>query len=182
MSGHQCLCPRYNCLLFVPVSGEAYRGLALVDKTIEGHGWWYWALKRFSGLRSAAGRQGGLRAAPAPPNWPVRSCHIARSSGAYEQRRRAQRGPKLTAGERAAPCHPAIAFGAYLDGFVQLHKDHYGRGPEKAKTYFQDDLVVVLMRGGFTKVRKPCCKTVAANRCSSSGDTSKRPCGLALRK
>lgn len=38
--------------------------------------------------------------------------------------------------------------------FVQLHKDHYGRGPEKAKTYFQDDLVVVLMRGGFTKVEE----------------------------
>jgi uncharacterized protein YbcI len=38
--------------------------------------------------------------------------------------------------------------------FVQLHNDHYGRGPEKAKTYFQDDLVVVLMRGGFTKVEE----------------------------
>ena len=37
---------------------------------------------------------------------------------------------------------------------VQLHKDFYGRGPEKAKTYFQDDLVVVLMRGGFTKVEE----------------------------
>ena len=38
--------------------------------------------------------------------------------------------------------------------FVQLHKDYYGRGPERAKTYFQDDLVVVLMRGGFTKVEE----------------------------
>jgi len=35
---------------------------------------------------------------------------------------------------------------------VQLHKEYYGRGPTKAKTYFQDDLVVVLMRGGYTKV------------------------------
>lgn len=37
---------------------------------------------------------------------------------------------------------------------VQLHKEYYGRGPTKAKTYFQDDLVVVLMRGGFTKVEQ----------------------------
>jgi uncharacterized protein YbcI len=37
---------------------------------------------------------------------------------------------------------------------VQLHKDYYGRGPEKAKTYFQDDLVVVLMRGGFSRVEE----------------------------
>ena len=37
---------------------------------------------------------------------------------------------------------------------VQLHKDYYGKGPDKAKTYFQDDLVVVLMRGGFTKVEE----------------------------
>ena len=37
---------------------------------------------------------------------------------------------------------------------VQLHKEYYGKGPTKAKTYFQDDLVVVLMRGGFTKVEQ----------------------------
>jgi uncharacterized protein YbcI len=37
---------------------------------------------------------------------------------------------------------------------VQLHKEFYGRGPEKAKTYYQDDLVVVLMRGGFTRVEE----------------------------
>ena len=35
---------------------------------------------------------------------------------------------------------------------VQLHKEFYGRGPTRAKTYFNDDLVVVLMRGGFTQV------------------------------
>ena len=35
---------------------------------------------------------------------------------------------------------------------VQLHKEYYGKGPEKAKTYYSDDLVVVLMRGGYTKV------------------------------
>jgi uncharacterized protein YbcI len=37
---------------------------------------------------------------------------------------------------------------------VGLHKDFYGKGPTKAKTYLHDDLVVVLMRGGFTKVEQ----------------------------
>jgi uncharacterized protein YbcI len=37
---------------------------------------------------------------------------------------------------------------------VQLHKEYYGRGPTKAKTYVHDDLVVVLMRGGFTRVEE----------------------------
>jgi uncharacterized protein YbcI len=37
---------------------------------------------------------------------------------------------------------------------VQLHKEFYGKGPTKAKTYYNDDLVVVLMRGGFTRVEE----------------------------
>jgi uncharacterized protein YbcI len=37
---------------------------------------------------------------------------------------------------------------------VQLHKEFYGRGPTRAKTYCSDDLVVVLMRGGFTQVEE----------------------------
>src|SRR3712207_2336779 len=37
---------------------------------------------------------------------------------------------------------------------VGLHKEFYGKGPEKAKTYYADDMVVVLMRGGFSKVEE----------------------------
>jgi len=37
---------------------------------------------------------------------------------------------------------------------VQLHKEFYGKGPTKAKTYVLDDVVVVLMRGGFTRVEE----------------------------
>jgi uncharacterized protein YbcI len=37
---------------------------------------------------------------------------------------------------------------------VQLHKEFYGKGPTKAKTYISGDLVVVLMRGGFTRVEE----------------------------
>jgi uncharacterized protein YbcI len=50
--------------------------------------------------------------------------------------------------------HRQSALARISTRIVQLHKDCYGRGPDKAKTYFQDDLVVVLMRGGFNKVEQ----------------------------
>jgi uncharacterized protein YbcI len=37
---------------------------------------------------------------------------------------------------------------------VQLHKEFYGRGPTGAKTYIADDVVTVVMRGGYTKVEE----------------------------
>ena len=37
---------------------------------------------------------------------------------------------------------------------VVLHKEFYGKGPTKARTYVQDNLVVVLLRGGFTRVEE----------------------------
>ena len=36
--------------------------------------------------------------------------------------------------------------------FVQLVKEHGGRGPTQARTYVDDNLVVVLMQGGFTRL------------------------------
>jgi uncharacterized protein YbcI len=43
---------------------------------------------------------------------------------------------------------------AISDGMVALLKDYYGVGPSQAKTYYHDDLVVCLMRGGFTRVEQ----------------------------
>ena len=43
---------------------------------------------------------------------------------------------------------------AISDGMVALLKDYYGVGPSQTKTYFHDDLVVCLMRGGFTRVER----------------------------
>ena len=40
------------------------------------------------------------------------------------------------------------------NGMVALLKDYYGVGPTQTKTYFHDDLVVCLMRGGFTRVER----------------------------
>ena len=43
---------------------------------------------------------------------------------------------------------------AISDGLVSLLKEFYGRGPTRAKTYYDDDLVVCLLRGGFTRVER----------------------------
>ena len=43
---------------------------------------------------------------------------------------------------------------AISDGLVGLLKEYYGRGPEKTKTYVAEDLVVCLLRGGFTRVEQ----------------------------
>lgn len=43
---------------------------------------------------------------------------------------------------------------AISDGLVALLKEFYGRGPTRAKSYFEDDLVVCVLRGGFTRVEQ----------------------------
>jgi len=43
---------------------------------------------------------------------------------------------------------------AISDGLVALLKEYYGRGPTRAKSYYEDDLVVCLLRGGFTRVEQ----------------------------
>jgi uncharacterized protein YbcI len=43
---------------------------------------------------------------------------------------------------------------AISDGIVALLKEFYGRGPTQAKSYYQDDLVVCVLRGGFTRVEQ----------------------------
>jgi uncharacterized protein YbcI len=43
---------------------------------------------------------------------------------------------------------------AISDGLVALLKEYYGRGPDRTKTYVNGDLVVCLLRGGFTPVEE----------------------------
>jgi uncharacterized protein YbcI len=40
------------------------------------------------------------------------------------------------------------------DGLVALLKEFYGHGPTRTKSYYQDDLVVCLLRGGFSRVEQ----------------------------
>jgi uncharacterized protein YbcI len=53
---------------------------------------------------------------------------------------------------------PTTARGAIAaeiaDGLVHLHKEYYGKGPTKAKTYLVDDTVICMLRGGFTVVER----------------------------
>jgi uncharacterized protein YbcI len=43
---------------------------------------------------------------------------------------------------------------AISDGMVGLLREFYGRGPTRAKSYYEDDLVVCLLRGGFSRVEQ----------------------------
>jgi uncharacterized protein YbcI len=44
---------------------------------------------------------------------------------------------------------------AISNSIVAILREHYGRGPMKAKTYALDDIIVVVMRGsGFTALEK----------------------------
>jgi uncharacterized protein YbcI len=43
---------------------------------------------------------------------------------------------------------------AISDGMVALLKEFYGVGPTQTKTYYVEDLVVCLLRGGFTRVEQ----------------------------
>ena len=43
---------------------------------------------------------------------------------------------------------------AISDGMVALLKEFYGRGPTRTKSYYEDDLVVCILRGGFSRVEQ----------------------------
>jgi uncharacterized protein YbcI len=60
------------------------------------------------------------------------------------------------------------------DGMVALLKEYYGVGPTQAKTYYHDDLVVCVLRGGFTRVEKTLAAGGVATPRSSRGWPFKR--------
>ena len=53
---------------------------------------------------------------------------------------------------------------AISDGMVALLKEYYGRGPTRTKTYFEDDLVVCLMRAGSRAWSRRSSRAGAAQR------------------
>ena len=55
---------------------------------------------------------------------------------------------------KARPAHKRDVVTAVSEGMVALLKEFYGRGPTRAKTYVDDDLVVCLLRGGFSRVEQ----------------------------
>ncbi len=62
--------------------------------------------------------------------------------------------PSLGSGN-TAPLAGGQLLTAISNGVVAILREHYGRGPMKAKTYVIDDMIVVVMRGsGFTALEK----------------------------
>lgn len=57
-------------------------------------------------------------------------------------------------GSRLTPAGAGDVRTEISNGMVALLKEFYGRGPERTKTYVGDDLVVCLLRGGFTRVEQ----------------------------
>ena len=62
-------------------------------------------------------------------------------------------GPRSEAGASPPRAHGDVLT-AISDGMVSLLKEYYGHGPSRAKSYYEDDLVVCLLRGGFTRVEQ----------------------------
>jgi uncharacterized protein YbcI len=54
----------------------------------------------------------------------------------------------------ARPANHGEVLTAISDGLVGLLKEFYGQGPKQTKSYYQDDLVVCVLRGGFSKVEE----------------------------
>jgi uncharacterized protein YbcI len=52
------------------------------------------------------------------------------------------------------PVNGKQALAAISESLVSLHREYYGKGPTKAKTFFMDDTVLCLLRGGFTVVER----------------------------
>jgi uncharacterized protein YbcI len=55
--------------------------------------------------------------------------------------------------ERRPDSHGAT-MAAITRRFVALLKEHYGKGPTSARTYHVEDVVVVLLGGGYTPVER----------------------------
>jgi uncharacterized protein YbcI len=53
-----------------------------------------------------------------------------------------------------APLTGGDLLAAISTKFVSLLREHYGRGPTRAKTYILDDLVVCVLRDGFTPLEQ----------------------------
>jgi uncharacterized protein YbcI len=58
----------------------------------------------------------------------------------------AQAGAGASDDDRQAPIRVALS-----NAMVGMKKEYYGRGPERAKTYINDEYVFVVMEGGLTR-------------------------------
>ena len=59
--------------------------------------------------------------------------------------------PRIT---QSRPTSHGDVLTAISDGLVGLLKEFYGHGPTRVKSYYEDDLVVCVLRGGFSRVEQ----------------------------
>lgn len=62
-----------------------------------------------------------------------------------------QREPAADAADAGRSTSPLLEIS---NAIVALHKRYYGKGPTSAKTYMVGELVVVLLKGGYTQVER----------------------------
>ena len=73
--------------------------------------------------------------------------------------------PDVEPVERTAPLKGGRLLAAISTSIVGILREHYGRGPMKAKTYALDDIIVVVLRGsGFTPLEKTIMQSGHADR------------------
>jgi uncharacterized protein YbcI len=56
--------------------------------------------------------------------------------------------------DESGPSESGAALAAISRRIVGLLKEHYGKGPTQARTYYSGELVVVLLSGGYTQAEK----------------------------
>jgi uncharacterized protein YbcI len=62
---------------------------------------------------------------------------------------------RVTGDDSVVPLQGGRLLAAISTSIVAILREHYGRGPMKAKTYALDDIIVVVMRGsGFTPLEQ----------------------------
>jgi uncharacterized protein YbcI len=70
-----------------------------------------------------------------------------------------------SATKAGAPLVGGNLLAAISNRIVGILREHYGRGPMKAKTYVMDDIIVVVMRGsGFTPLEQTIMDSGEPNR------------------
>jgi uncharacterized protein YbcI len=64
----------------------------------------------------------------------------------------------VRSGDPTDPAEPSLAGGRLLaeitNRIVAFTREHYGRGPIKAKTYVLDNLIVCVLSNGFTPIER----------------------------
>jgi uncharacterized protein YbcI len=71
---------------------------------------------------------------------------------------------------------------AISTAFVGLLKEHADRGPTKCRTYIDDELIIVLMRGGYSRLENTLFEDGNGSMCGARDTRSRTPWRAASRK